>query len=96
MDALPLLFAFALVVAVVGVVVWAIARSDGIDPDTLIGRQALDTGPGEPCWSEEIRREGPLSLGRGQCVNEALLELDKRAARGDFPVPNMSVSGANG
>jgi hypothetical protein len=53
-------------------------------------RRTLDTGPAEPCWTEEIGREGALSLGRGECVHDMLMELDERAARGDFPVKELN------
>ncbi|TMJ17314.1 MAG: hypothetical protein E6G92_13360 [Alphaproteobacteria bacterium] len=54
------------------------------------GRQLLDTGPAEPCWTEEVGRDGALSLRRGECVHDMLIELDARAARGDFPVKELN------
>ena len=51
-------------------------------------RQFHDTGPGaEPCWSEEIGRDGHFSYARAQCPNDLLMELDARARRRDFPIP---------
>ena len=51
-------------------------------------RQFHDTGPGaEPCWSEEIARDGRFTYARAQCPNDLLMELDARAHRRDFPIP---------
>lgn len=65
---------------------WCIVRPAPGWPDAI---QPLDTGPVEPCWSEEIGRAGPYRLGRAHCPHALLMELDARAARGDFPVPRM-------
>jgi hypothetical protein len=43
----------------------------------------------EPCWDEEIARHGRLSYGRYRCVHDDLMELDARAARQDFPIPQI-------
>jgi hypothetical protein len=79
--------ATAFTIAGFAAVVWVVAHACRTDPDVIPGRQPLDTGPAEPCWTEEIRRDGALSLARGECVKSMLMELDKRAARGDFPIP---------
>ena len=42
--------------------------------------------PGVPN-DRAIARSGGLSYGRGQCVNDALMQMDARAARRDFPIP---------
>jgi hypothetical protein len=42
---------------------------------------------GEPCWQETIGREGDRVHARSQCVDDVLMEMDARAARGDFPIP---------
>ena len=57
------------------------------------GRQPLDTGPAEPCWTEEIGRDGRHVLARAHCPHDLLLELDARAARGDFPVAHLNRGG---
>jgi hypothetical protein len=88
-DVLTILFAFAGAAAAALI----IARFSRADPAELLGRRPLDTGPGEPCWTEEIGREGALSLGRGQCVDDMLMELDRRAARGEFPVGELNTGG---
>jgi hypothetical protein len=41
----------------------------------------------EPCWQETIGREGDRVHARSQCVDDVLMEMDARAARGDFPIP---------
>jgi hypothetical protein len=43
--------------------------------------------PIEPCWTDEIGREGGLSFGRGQCFNATLMSVDRRTARGEYPAP---------
>ena len=58
-----------------------------VDPDAFYARGPIDTGPYTPCWTETIRSEGGLILGRAECVNDVLMEMDARAARGDFPIP---------
>ena len=45
----------------------------------------IDTGPVEPCWTEEIASDGRFLHARSQCVDDLLMELDARARRGDFP-----------
>jgi hypothetical protein len=40
--------------------------------------------PREPCWTEEIGRDGNLVCGRAECVHDALIDLDRRAAAGEF------------
>jgi hypothetical protein len=46
-------------------------------------------GPDEPCWAEPIESDERYRYSRGQCVNDELIEMDRRAARGDFPIPPM-------
>ena len=89
-------YAFAIVFAIAGfaAVVWLVAHACRTDPEIIPGRQPLDTGPAAPCWTEEIRRDGALSLGRGEFVSDMLMELDKRAARGDFPIPVQTTQAA--
>ena len=45
----------------------------------------IDTGPGAPCWTEEIGRDDRYVYARSECVDDALMELDDRARRGAFP-----------
>ena len=52
-------------------------------------RDSIDTGPFEPCWTEAIESDGRYRYSRGQCVNDLLMELDARARRGDFPLPQL-------
>ena len=40
--------------------------------------------PQEPCWTEEIGRDANLVYGRTECVHDALMDLDRRAAAGEF------------
>jgi hypothetical protein len=44
---------------------------------------------GEPCWMELLGEEGGRTLARGQCVDDVLMEMDARAARGEFPIPRI-------
>ena len=69
-------------------------RSSGITrscpvPGMLSACQAwpriIDTGPGAPCWTEEIGRDDRYVYARSECVDDALMELDDRARRGAFP-----------
>ena len=61
---------------------------DGLAPGTNGGgRQPIDTGPVQPCWIEEVGRDGRIVYARAQCPNHLLLELDARARRHDFPIP---------
>ena len=57
------------------------------------GRQPLGTGPAEPCWTEEIGGDGRLRYARAHRPHDLLLELDSRAARGDFPVGELNTGG---
>jgi hypothetical protein len=82
-DALPVL----LLMLGIFMPVLAAACFRRADPAPLFGRDPIDTGPSQPCWTETIRREGGLILGRGECVNDMLMEMDKRASRRDFPIP---------
>ena len=52
-------------------------------------RAPLDTGPEEPCWTEEIVSDGRYLYARSHCPHDLLMELDERARRGDYPVPNV-------
>jgi hypothetical protein len=45
--------------------------------------------PQEPCWTEAIARDGWRSFERSECVDDVLMRMDARAARGDFPVPRQ-------
>jgi hypothetical protein len=45
------------------------------------------TALAEPCWTEDRGSDGRRGLARAECVNDALMEMDARAARGDFPIP---------
>ena len=50
----------------------------------------IDTGPDEPCWTEEIGSDDRYLYARSQCVNEELIEMDARMRRGDYPFnPNV-------
>lgn len=44
---------------------------------------------GEPCWTELLGQEGCRTFARGQCVDDVLMEMDARAARGEFPIPRV-------
>ena len=65
----------------------------GYDPEVLAQdprstRGLIDTGPRpEPCWTEEIGRDGRNVYARAQCPSDLLMELDARAERWDYPVP---------
>lgn len=62
----------------------------------LIGRNNRLSGPGnlladpittrrqEPCWTEEAPGADGLSYGRGQCVNDTLMDVDAQARENDF------------
>ena len=52
-------------------------------------RLILEAGPLEPCWTETIVSDGRYVYARSQCPNLLLMELDARAARGDFPIPRV-------
>lgn len=52
--------------------------------EALSGRIGDVPAPQEPCWTEELRREDGLVYGRGHCVHDALIDLDRRAAAGEF------------
>ena len=68
-------------------VCWLLARRIMRIPPPVFDRPApLDTGPVEPCWTEEIASDGRFRYGRSQCVNAPLIELDARAQRRDFPI----------
>jgi hypothetical protein len=54
-------------------------------PDDSELPRIIDTGPGEPCWTEEIGRDERFVYTRSECVDDALMELDDRARRGAFP-----------
>jgi hypothetical protein len=85
-DLLTLLLALA----GFAVAILVAARFGRADPAEVPGRQPLDTGPAEPCWTEEIKRDGRYLYARSQCVHDNLMELDARAARGDFPVRELN------
>ena len=44
--------------------------------------------PLEPCWTEEIGHDGRYVYGRARCVNDDLMDVDARAARGEFQIPH--------
>ena len=67
-------------------------RNVGPAPDRSDRRQ-LDTGPAEPCWTEEIGRDERLVLARAHCPHDLLMELDARAARWDFPAGELHPRG---
>lgn len=71
----------------VGLGLMWLGRGPAPERDTT---QPLDTGPAEPCWSEEIGRNGPFRLARAHCPHDLLMELDARAARGDFPLMELN------
>lgn len=86
-------------IAACAAVLWLAFRLFATMPDDpeLLGliagrpRQLLDTGPQEPCWTEEIGRDGGFIYARSQCPDDLLMELDERAGRNDFPIPNISI-----
>ena len=41
---------------------------------------ARRTAPAEPCWTEDLESDGATVYARAECVNEALMEMDARAA----------------
>jgi hypothetical protein len=44
--------------------------------------------PLEPCWTEEIGHDGRYSYGRACCVDDDLMDVDARAARGVYQMPH--------
>ena len=50
-------------------------------------RGPLDSGPEEPCWTEEIVSDGRYRYARSHCPHDLLMELDERARRDDYPIP---------
>ena len=54
-------------------------------PDENELARIIDSGPGAPCWTEEIGRDEHYVYARSECVDDALMELDDRARRGAFP-----------
>jgi hypothetical protein len=91
-ELLELLLTFAGFAA--GILLWAwlfkAPPADEAFREVIAGRprQYIDTGPTfEPCWTEELGRGRQLIYARSLCVNDPLIELDARAARGDFPIP---------
>ncbi len=83
MDGSTLALVLAGAAAAAALLVWA----RRVDAAELIRPRRPDPGPADPCWTEEIGREGELRYCRGQCVDDLLMETDARAARGEFPVP---------
>ena len=43
----------------------------------------------EPCWTEQLGADDRLTYARSQCVDDVLMEMDAKAARGDFPIPRV-------
>ena len=82
---LALLMSLAILPACV-VMVRAIMR---LPPPTFDGRYPIDSGPGEPCWTEGIPSDDRFRYGRSHCVHDLLMEMDARADRGDFPIPKI-------
>jgi hypothetical protein len=52
----------------------------------LLSEPERGDGPGEPCWTGEIESDGRHRYSQSQCVNAELVEVDRRAARGEFPL----------
>ena len=52
-------------------------------------RGPVDTGPAEPCWTEEIAADGRYSYARSHCPHDLLMEMDDRARRDDYPIPRV-------
>jgi hypothetical protein len=69
--------------ALILVVVWGWRRIDTF----TFGTNYHCPSPLEPCWTEEIGHDGPNLYGRACCVNDDLMEIDARAARGEFQIP---------
>jgi hypothetical protein len=72
------------------VLVWALfvsaMRKPMKEAQRILDGPDRDIGPPEPCWTDEIARDGRYSYSRGQCVKDQLIDMDRRAARGEFPV----------
>ena len=49
-------------------------------------RPPLDTGPAEPCWTEEIPSDGRFRYARSHCDHDLLMERDSRARVRDFSI----------
>ena len=45
--------------------------------------------PLEPCWTEEIGHDGRYRYGRACCVDDDLMDVDARAARGVYQMPHL-------
>jgi hypothetical protein len=87
---LLLLFLLGLAIFPVGLILmWRDVRP----APRLPARAPLDTGPAEPCWTEAIGSDGRYSYARAHCPNDLLMEMDARAARGDFPIPKQQSGG---
>ena len=64
-------------------IVWGWRRIDVFSTGTNYHSRA----PLQPCWTEEIGHDGRYFYGRAQCANDDLMEMDVRAARGDYQIP---------
>lgn len=52
----------------------------------LESRPPLDTGPAEPCCTEEIISDDRFRYARSHGEHDMLMELDARARVNDFPI----------
>jgi hypothetical protein len=52
-------------------------------------RAPCEAAPAESCWIEEVGRGAGLVYDRGQCVDDVLMEADRKAARDEFPIPKI-------
>ena len=55
---------------------------------STLGTNHHSPSPLEPCWTEEIGHDGRYRYGRARCVNDDLMDVDARAARGEDQFPH--------
>ena len=77
---------FLLVIGVVGSLLIAIFIWRRFDVNELAVTRPLE-GPDEPCWTQELGSDGRYRYGRHGCVNDELMEMERRARRGEFDTP---------
>ena len=51
------------------------------------GTNQHSTAPFEPCWTEEIGRDGGHIYGQSHCVDDDLMDADAQAGRDEFRMP---------
>ena len=78
-ETIPLLALGALIL----LIVWGWRRIHVF----TIGTNHHVRAPLEPCWTEEIGHDGRYRYGRACCVNDDLMDVDARAAKGVYQIP---------